>query len=40
MAILDIFKKGLEKTKGGFVAKVESLLLGKKQIDKGLIDEP
>ena len=39
MAILDIFKKGLEKTKGGFVAKVESLLLGKKQIDKGLIDE-
>lgn len=39
MAILDIFKKGLEKTKGGFVAKVESLLLGKKQIDKGLLDE-
>ncbi|MBI5043215.1 MAG: signal recognition particle receptor subunit alpha, partial [Nitrospirae bacterium] len=24
---------------GGFVAKVESLLLGKKQIDKGLLDE-
>ncbi|MFZ3064128.1 MAG: signal recognition particle-docking protein FtsY [Nitrospirota bacterium] len=39
MAILDIFKKGLEKTKGGFVTKVESLLLGKKQIDKGLLDE-
>ncbi len=39
MAILDIFKKGLEKTKGGFVSKVESLLLGKKQIDKGLLDE-
>ncbi len=39
MAILDIFKKSLEKTKGGFIAKVESLLLGKKQIDKGLLDE-
>jgi fused signal recognition particle receptor len=39
VAILDIFKKSLEKTKGGFIAKVESLLLGKKQIDKGLLDE-
>ena len=39
MGILDIFKKGLEKTKGGFVAKVESLVLGKKQIDKELLDE-
>lgn len=39
MGILDVFKKGLEKTKGGFVTKVESLLLGKKQIDKGLLDE-
>lgn len=39
VGILDVFKKGLEKTKGGFVTKVESLLLGKKQIDKGLLEE-
>lgn len=38
MGIIDVLKKGLEKTKGGFIKKVEGIILGKKEIDKEVLE--
>ncbi len=38
MGIINVLKKGLAKTKGGFVKKVEDLILGKKEIDKEALE--
>ncbi|MFZ3089748.1 MAG: signal recognition particle-docking protein FtsY [Nitrospirota bacterium] len=38
MGIINVLKKGLAKTKGGFVKKVEDLILGKKEIDKETLE--
>jgi fused signal recognition particle receptor len=38
-SLLDRLKLGIQKTRAGFVDKVEDVLLGKKQIDADLLDE-
>lgn len=38
-SLLDRLKQGIQKTRAGFVGKVEDVLLGKKEIDAGLLEE-
>jgi len=39
MSLLDRLKQGIQKTRAGFVTKVEDVLLGKKEIDADLLEE-